>query len=69
MSTLGHLTRNLREHLGSIRREVKVAMTHVPRPYAIPREDLQWPRKLWIRRGRSGQAAVMSARGKRFLRY
>jgi hypothetical protein len=37
--------------------------------YVIPREDLQWPRKLWIRRGRSGQAAVMSARGKRFLRY
>jgi hypothetical protein len=34
MSTFGHLTRNLREHLGSIRREIKVAMTPVPRPYA-----------------------------------
>ncbi len=34
MSTLRHLARNLREHLGSALREVKVALTAPPRPDA-----------------------------------
>lgn len=34
MSTLGHLRRTLREHLGSINREIRVALTPVPRPHA-----------------------------------
>ena len=34
MSTLGHLRRTLREHLGSVNREIRVALTPIPRPKA-----------------------------------